>query len=117
MTGQKKHPESNKLWKGECTQPGSGLPSCAFHISFITTVTVRVRTGKGFAEYLEVLIGNPYCHQQQPEDKSFKGMETQGLVGAVKDKKSENSEIYVNPLGVHWKALWWKIEIALKEAV
>lgn len=32
-------------------------------------------------EYLEVLIGNPYCHWYQPEDKRFKEMETQGLGG------------------------------------
>lgn len=39
-------------------------------------------------------------------------------VGVVKGKKKrENSEIYVNPLGVHWKFLWWKIDIALSETL
>lgn len=33
------------------------------------------------------------------------------------EKKSENSKIYVNPLGVLWKSLWWRIEIALKQTL
>jgi len=40
-----------------------------------------MRTGKDFVEYLELLIGNPYCHWYQPEDKRFKEIETQELAG------------------------------------
>lgn len=51
-------------------------------------------------------------------------METQELIffSFLKDNleggvESENRKIYVDPLGVLWKALWWRIKIALKETL
>lgn len=125
MAGQKNIHSVISRREGTCWA-GSGSPGCAFQIPFIAISGCkhcRVRTSRTLWNILNCwCVIHTASGSSSPRIKDLKKWRQEDWFFFFKTtrkekKKNENSKIYANPLGVLWKSLWWRIEIALKETL